>query len=305
MSQDMPTPLPDPKNVPSQAPDANAPPAAVKKKRRRWPWVIGALVLMLIVLVLIAPTLISLGFARALVVSQVNGRLNGRVEIKDWSLGWFSPIQVNGVVVDDASNRQILQLSHVSTGLNLWNAVRGKYDLGQTKVEGLDVLVSREADGSINWQHIAKGVESSAGGKTSGGKEGTAASGPGTAAAKLPDVRGQLTLSNASVTYEDLPHNAQPVHLRGVQLDVNIADINQPIADTFFAEAQVGSAPPGTIAVGGTIKAVTNNEVSQNTADVDQTVKLTGLELSALTALMSPAAPAPLKGRTDGQFVIN
>ena len=303
MSQDTSNPLPDPQNVPPQPPAAAPPLAPVKKKRRRWPWVIGAVVLMLIVLVLIAPTLISLGFARAIVVSQVNGKLNAHVQIKDWSLGWFSPISLDGVVVNDASNRQILQLSRVSTGLNLWNALRGKYELGQTKIEGLDVLVSREADGSINWQHIAKGSET--GSKTSGGNEGAGAGGKSNTTAKLPDVRGQVIVSDASLTYEDRSHNSPPVQLRGVQLDVNIADINQPISDTLAAQVQVGSAPPGTIAAGGTIKAVANNEVSQNTADVDQTVKLSGLELSALSGLLGPSAPAQLKGRTDGQLVIH
>src|SRR5438477_8639300 len=102
MSQDTPTPPPDPQNIPSQSLPANAAPPAAKKKRRRWPWIVAAIFLMLIVLVLIAPMLISLGFARALVVSQVNGRLNAHVEIKDWSLGWFSPISLNGIVINDA-----------------------------------------------------------------------------------------------------------------------------------------------------------------------------------------------------------
>jgi hypothetical protein len=40
-----------------------------------------------VLLVALIPTLVSTSAGRAMVVSQVNSRINGRLEIKDWSLG--------------------------------------------------------------------------------------------------------------------------------------------------------------------------------------------------------------------------
>jgi hypothetical protein len=304
MTQSNPMPDPSPENPEEQKPsepekpgaEPAKPAPAPRKRRRRWPWVIVSIFLLLIVLVLIAPTLLSMGWARALVLSQVNGRVNGNVEIKDWSLGWLTPVRVNGIIVNDQSNRQILQLPQLTTGLTLLDIVRGKYSLGQIKVEGLDVLVSREADGSINWQHVAK---------TSGSATPSPAAGKGAEPTKLPDVSGEVILSNCSLTYEDRTGGSQPVYLRSIQADVKIPSINAPISDSFSADAVVGTNPPGKLSASGTIQAVANNQVSIDTADIDQTVKLTGLELASISGLLGSAIPVNLAGRTDGQVVLH
>jgi hypothetical protein len=256
-------------------------------------------VFLLLILVLLAPTILSTGWARALVLSQVNDRLNGTVQIRSWSLGWFSPIQVDGIVINDASNRQIFQLPQFSTRLTLLNVLRGKYNLGETRIEGLDILVSREPDGSINWQHLARSGPSTTSEKTS------APSGTRTQETKLPDVDGEVVLSNCSLTYEDRTGVSPPVYLRSIQVDVKIPRINEPITDSFSAQAVVGANPPGTITAGGTIDAVSNNVLAIDAASIDQTLKLAGLDLGAVSGLIGSAVPANLSGRADGDLVLH
>lgn len=300
-----PSPSPDPNIQPvaaNQTPpvaSAAAPPPAPRKRRRRWPWVVGALLVLLVLLVVLVPTLVSSGVGRSIVVSQVNSRINGHLEIKDWSLGWTGGISADGIVINDASNRQILQIAHFSTKLGLLKAIRGKYDIGETRIEGLDVLVSREADGSLNWSHLAK---------SDGGKMETKPAEPSAPQSKetrVPDVSGELIVSNARVTYEDATRQSQPVYLRNIQADVKIPDINQPITDSLSADAQLGTAPPGTLSAGGVIAAVANNVVLTTPKQLDQMIKLNGLELSAVSSLLGKDAPANLVGRTDGQVVVN
>src|SRR5689334_22858974 len=97
----------EPDQKPEQASDeASTTKPDPKRKRRKWPWIVGAFVLLLVLLVALLPTLISSGIGRSLVVSQVNSRINGKVQIQDWSLGWFSGISVDGLVINDQSNRQ-------------------------------------------------------------------------------------------------------------------------------------------------------------------------------------------------------
>src|SRR5687768_9637647 len=83
------------------APGGTAKPQAVKKRRRRWPWVVLVLFLLLGLLVLLLPTLLGTGPGRSVVLGQVNPRLNGRLDVADWSLGWTSPITVSGLKVFD------------------------------------------------------------------------------------------------------------------------------------------------------------------------------------------------------------
>jgi len=150
---------PDQKPEQAQSDEASKGKPAPKRKRRKWPWIVGGIVLLLVILVALLPTILSSSVGRSIVESEVNSRINGKLQIQDWSLGWFSGISVDGLVINDESNRQILQLPHFSTRLGLLSAIRGKYNIGQTRIEGLDVLVSREADGSLNWAHLSKSSE--------------------------------------------------------------------------------------------------------------------------------------------------
>src|SRR5579864_3384937 len=110
-------------------PEPTEPPPPKKKRRRRWPWVILAVIFLLFLLVLIAPTFVSIGIGKSIVLSQVNSRLNGHLQIESWSLGWFSPIRIDGLRIEDSDKRQVLQLPKLTTGLTLLDAIRGKYNL--------------------------------------------------------------------------------------------------------------------------------------------------------------------------------
>src|SRR5688572_12123766 len=84
-------PFHQPATVAPQAPAATSPSPAKRKRRRRWPWVLLALFLLLGLLVVLLPTLAGTGPGRSVILGQVNQRLNGRVEVADWSMGWSSP----------------------------------------------------------------------------------------------------------------------------------------------------------------------------------------------------------------------
>ena len=298
MEENQPTPAAgDPEK--GQLPNSNESQPAVPKppkarRRRRWPWVAGGIVLFLLLLVLILPTLISSAIGRSIIVGQVNQRIDGKIQIKDLSLGWVTPIRVDGVLIFDRTGRQIFQLQHLSTGLTVFNALRGNYKLGMTQIDGLDVLVSREADGSLNWSHLARGPESQAAGAESTHPGPTPAeSKPGgekppvQEASKLPDVEGEIVLDHGTITYEDRSDEHQPpVFLRSVRADVKIPNINGMITDTFTTDAQVGSAAPGKIAVAGSVSAVKNNRVAMDSATVDQKLSIGGVDAAAIASLM-------------------
>src|SRR5205085_6623857 len=116
----------------------------------------GILVLLLLILLALAPTIASTGWARSIVVNKINQNLNGHVQIASWSLGWTGGVKLDGIKVFDDQNRQVLEVAHVSTQLSLLNAARGNYDLGQTVVDSPDFNVIRYPDGTTNLQKLKK-----------------------------------------------------------------------------------------------------------------------------------------------------
>src|SRR4051812_8162704 len=99
------------------------------RKRRRWPFIVGGVILFLLLVLIFAPTLLSIGPARSMVLGVVNKSLNGRVEVADWSLGWNGGITVNGLKVyeDKAGKDLIFQASRVRTELSLMKALRSGF----------------------------------------------------------------------------------------------------------------------------------------------------------------------------------
>src|SRR5215212_7815902 len=127
--------------------DPNAPATpdlkpAPKKKKRRWPYIVGGLLVLLLALLILAPSIASTGPVRGMVLNIVNDSLNGKVEVADWSLGWNSGITVDGLKVRDEANEVVLQASHVRTELSLWKTIRSggsEIALGRTVVDNLDL----------------------------------------------------------------------------------------------------------------------------------------------------------------------
>lgn len=299
MEENQPAPA-APENVPPSGQPANptsaGPPPTERptkfRKRRRWLWVVGGIVAVLLLVLVILPTLIGTGLGRSIVVGQVNERINGKIEIKDLSLGWLTPIRVDGLVMFDRSGRQILQLRHLSTGLTLLNAIRGNYKLGMTQIDGLDVLVSREEDGSLNWSHIAHEAPSqSAAPQPAGGAPAPAKTGgpnpSGTEGAKVPDLEGEIVLDHSTITYEDRSGQNEPtVFLRSLRADIKIPSINGTMTDTVTTDAQVGSAAPGKISVDGSLAAVKNNHVAIDAATVEQKLTIAGVDAAAISSMI-------------------
>jgi len=273
---------------PTQPP---APPAEEKKlpgepmppprKRRLWLWIAGIVVVGLLLLILIVPTLLGMGFARAIVVSQVNKRINGQLQVDSWSLGWFSSIGVQGISIKDESGRQILQLPRLQTHLSLLDVIRGKYALGDIKIEKLDMLVVRAPDGTINWTKLAKPSTESTTAPTSAAKA-PASSEP----IKLPNISGHVILADCSATFEDQTPGGKPIQLRAMQTDINIPDINQAIANSFSARVRIGTNAPGAVSASGSVGAVAANVLSIDSANVDETLKIDGIDLAIVSSFL-------------------
>jgi hypothetical protein len=267
--------------------------------------VLLVLVLLLGLLVVLAPTLAGSGPGRSVIVSQVNQRINGRMELGELSLGWTSPVRVGGLKLFDKAGSQILELPRLTTELSLLDAVRGRLRFGKVTVEGLNATVKRDAQGNINFAQLvpSSSPPQQESAKPQAGPAGTRPSAPSpssTAETKLPDVSGELHLVNCRATFED-QMQGQTFYFPSIAGTVKCPDINGAIENALEVACKVGDASPGKMAVAGRADIAENNVVRPEKMDVDQKLTIQGVELGSFTfALGKDAGLQKLSGLTSG-----
>jgi len=168
--------------VPSQAP--------VPRKRRRWPYVLLSLVILLVLVVLLLPTIVSTGIVRSLILPRASSAAlahpNAKLDIASWSFGWFGGQSISGIRITDADQIVAIDAS-VRTDLSLLSAIRGDYDLGNTVIDADIVRLKIEADGSSNLQRTFVTSASS----TPSTPTGSSADIP----IELPNVKGRIVIN--------------------------------------------------------------------------------------------------------------
>lgn len=279
-------------DVARQAPAMARPPAPKKRRRRRWPYVLLFFLLILGLVVLLAPTIAGTGPVRSVILGQVNQRLNGRVEVADWSIGWTSPVSVSGLKVFDKAGVQVLEVPRITTGLKLIDAARGRLHFGVVTVEGLNALVRRDVRGEINFAQLLPG-----------GPEGSSVSKPqaaGGGETTLPDVRGELRLVDCRATFED-QLQGQTFFFPSIAGTVKCPDINGAIENALEIACKVGDAPAGRLTIAGRADVADGNVVRPERMDVDQKVTVRDVQLGGFAfALGKDAAIQKLTGLTSG-----
>ncbi|MDB5302171.1 MAG: hypothetical protein JWO87_3834, partial [Phycisphaerales bacterium] len=318
MTQDNPAadPNPDPSREPTRQPvpdPQGKKPAGPAPRKRRWvrrvAIIAGVLLLLIALLIALIPTIASTGAARSYVVKTVNERLNGKVEIADWSIGWTSGIKADGIRVFDEQNRQILEIPHVSTQLSLLGAARGQYHLGKTVVDGLDFNAERYPDGTLNFAKLMKQTKPAA---TPTPPKQPQESGKGTAPTKLPDVDGDIQLVNCRGTVQTDAvdpktgkQTSQMVKFTSIKGGVNIPNINQPITNSLEVVENTGGPDSGTVSVNGKLQIAKNNELlPTDEMNVDQKLGIATFELASVLGFCPPNITA-LGGKSDGSVNIH
>jgi len=279
-------PMSDTPQTPPPSSESNPQPSP-RKKKRWWLRVLLGVVVIVILLIVLAPTIASMGFVRSIVLGKVNDNLNGKVSLDDLSLGWFSGAKIQGVTVTDPQGRKVVTLDKVTTGLTVLDVVRGNFALGDVVIDGLHFDLVIDANGRSNLENVSK----------PGPEQPKKTTAPG----KLPNVSGNITLTNSSGTIQKagLPETVA-VDLKG---NVKIPDINSPIDNSLDVGLKVGSQPAGSVSLAGKIAAIKNNQVLQDLHQIviDETLKLQGIDLPALRPFVPPTIDT-LQGRIDGQL---
>jgi hypothetical protein len=180
----------------------------------------AGIVVLLLVVILTAPTFLSTGSGLSFLLSQVNSRLNGKVEAQSVSLGWFTGVELTGLRVKDAKGTQIAGLDHLTMPFPLWRVITGTFPLGQVSVDGLSFDARTNAQGQLNFADLVKKSDSSSDASDSGKKS---------SSSKPLQLWGDIKLAHCRGTYTE--YGLPPVYLRTLDAEVKIPQTATPIDD--------------------------------------------------------------------------
>ncbi|MDM8006546.1 MAG: hypothetical protein QUV05_10420 [Phycisphaerae bacterium] len=111
-----------------------APPQSKRRRRRWWIRVPLCLLVLLIVLIALAPYLVSTATGSRLILSQVNGQIQGRVGVEKLSLSWRGPTKLTGLTVADPAGKEVLTIGHIAWPGGVWTALRSWQRLGEISI---------------------------------------------------------------------------------------------------------------------------------------------------------------------------
>ena len=268
----------------------NNPPGLPAKPKKLWfrRIVVGlaTIVVLLVLLVLLIPTLLSTGWAKSIILSNVSplvlGHPNAKLDVKSLSLGWFSGQSIEGIRITDADQIVALDAS-VKTDLSIWSAARGNLNLGNTVIDVDIVRLKLSSDGSSNLHRTF--VQPAASKPASGDSSNQTPT-------AMPNVKGKLVL-NITGTIEPPDVGGRPVAPikieRGsyVVVDLNDTEKNIPLEGKLVYQTQ---GKTSTVDFKADVDAIQNGLVETDPAKITASgkVNLSDIDLSVLNAVLAP-----------------
>jgi hypothetical protein len=248
------------------------------KKRRLVLWIVIAGVLALVILVALLPALLSTGPARRMVLSNVNEKLNGTLDIADWSLGWFSGFRMDAVSLKDSEGQTAAEVKSVSLPATVPALMGGSKTLGTVHANAPRLNVVLLPDGRTNFHVIFAQLI------------GPPTEGP----VKVPfDISGKIVVSDGEISVK--PQGAPTaMRVKDLNAEVNIESLSKPIAMTSTATLGANGA---SMQMRGSVTPVHDGILAPEALEGSVNVQLTGLELAEFSPLAKTfGAPVDVAG---------
>lgn len=197
--------------------------AGAAKGRRHWRrWLAIAFALALAIIAL-APTLLSLGPVRRLVLAVVPSRVHGTISTGSASLGWLTPPQIGDLNIDSHSGEPLLSVGRIVVERPLWRLAWQPSDWGDVRVEQARLRLLLTADGKSNLEEVLgipiKLKRPSEGGRNDAARQTSTPAPPRPA----PNIRRKLDLhlSDAEVAWRT-PEATQEWSVAGINLALGL-----------------------------------------------------------------------------------
>src|SRR3954467_827728 len=143
-----------------QPPAEAARPASKRKPRRSWSfWLLSRLFVLLLLLGAIAffaPMLIGRGEFCKQLLAVVSPAIAKQIDITSLQLGWFSPIEIHGLVIKDAADQPLAEVPLIKSRKSLLAIALNYGDLGTFDVDQPKARIVLRKGGSNVEDFLAK-----------------------------------------------------------------------------------------------------------------------------------------------------
>jgi hypothetical protein len=256
-------------------------------------WVLCGFFAVIVLLLLLLPTLLSTSAGKQMILGKINKSLDGTMEIKELSIGWFSGLKLTGVNFKDKLGTTTFSVDQISGRPSLGSLFRGRIGLTDGLIDKPRVELT-VVDKPQNTPAEPAPAESS---KSSSGTQGVL---------PLDKMTLQLREGNATITTRQPP---QKLEFKNISSQVTINPAGQ-VSNLAFAMAISGTGQAGNVKIDASVtpqKAMTLEGtsgqmqveiVNVKLEDFKPLLALAGQKMD-LAGLVNAQANVKL---TDGQF---
>ena len=118
-------------------------PSGVKNKFRLILIIVSAVILLLFFLV---PVYLSSEAGKKLIINRINSAVNGKVNMDDFSMGWFKGVQVSNLSFEDPAGGTSVNIKELRTRPSYLGLLFGNVELTETQLAGPEVKIGFERD---------------------------------------------------------------------------------------------------------------------------------------------------------------
>ena len=133
-----------------------------KRRARRALLAVGIGLTFLVILLVFAPSLVSLGVGKGFIRGRLERYVNGTVQLGSLELGWSGPQSISGFEIADETGRTVVE-ADVVVNIGLLDLVIGSISRVDVTVSG-SLRGDIEEDGTTSFRKLMRASPSSGGG---------------------------------------------------------------------------------------------------------------------------------------------
>jgi len=103
--------------------------------RKKWIWIVGSLLFLLFLTISSLPSILSTSLVRQMILARVNKSLSGKASVGQWSLGWFSGVQIEDLAFQDTLGTTEVTVKGIQARPQLASFLIGSGSLGHTVID--------------------------------------------------------------------------------------------------------------------------------------------------------------------------
>jgi len=247
--------------------------------RRRWVWMLGGFLGLILLVVLVAPV-IAAPIVKGLVIDGVHESMNASATLEDLSLGLGGHVQASGFRLVDAAGLSVAEVQRVDVRAGVFGALTGSYR-AKVVVEGVAIHARQDEAGEWNLVTIARGDETDDGERASRKDESDEPS-------ELPDLSLGLELRDGTLSVHALGGLTE---LRDLNLTLDITALSEPAPFHVSGRIFGPAGPGGELSLDGTLTLAQDGRLDPAGVQAELDYILRDLMLAAVQPALAALVP--------------